>query len=86
MGSVFNGFRNRLLNQGSQVQGGGSLHCQDTVEHDEFSCVHFLKFSAIPETIELLFGDDQVVEQFDIQEVTGIDEFFCGGDIGPGRL
>lgn len=62
------------------------LHGQDTVEHDEFPGVHFLKLATIAEAVELLLRNDQVIKQFDVQEVAGIDEFFSGGDIGPGRL
>lgn len=60
--------------------------CQDTVEHDEFPGVHFFELATIPEAVELLFRNDQVIKQFDVQKVAGIDEFFCGGDFGPGRL
>ncbi len=31
-------------------------------------------------------GNDQVIEQFDIQEAAGFDQFFCGYDVRAGRL
>jgi hypothetical protein len=36
------------------------LHRQDTVEHDEFPCLHLLELATILKAVEVGFRDDQV--------------------------
>lgn len=68
-----------MVRYGSGNRATASLHCQDTVEHDEFPGLHVrvgpLEFTIIQEAVELAViacpgrrpgGNDQVTEQFDV--------------------